>query len=220
MNNGLGSANVTPTRALLVDDHAVVRAGCRQLLESWAGFEVIEASNGHDALHHARDHLPHLVILDLNLPGIGGFDLIAMLRRHCPASRILVFTMHEDPAYAARALELGAHGFVSKNDDPDTIVEAACKVAAGETYLSQPIAQKLALMALKAKDDPMASLTPREREVLVLFGKGRSLSEIADELGISYKTTANTCTQIKTKLNLNSTPEMMRFAVEKELCAN
>ena len=205
--------------ALLVDDHAVVRAGCRQLLQNWAGFQVAEASSGPEALAMAQDLRPALMVLDINMPGLSGFDVIAQLKRDLPEIRILVFSMHEDPAYAARALDVGAHGFVSKNDDPDTIVEAARKVAAGETYLSQPIAQKLALMALKAKDDPMASLTQREHEVLVLFGKGRSLSEIAEELGISYKTTANTCTQIKTKLGLNSTSEMMRFAVERVMSA-
>ena len=130
---------------------------------------------------------------------------------------MLIFTMHEDPAYAAKALEAGALGFVSKNDDPDTIVEAARKVALGETYLSQPIAQKLALMSLKSGEDPMTALSKREREVLALFGQGKSLSEIAAALGISYKTTANTCTQIKTKLHLNTTSEMMRFAVERML---
>lgn len=202
------------TQVLLVDDHAVVRAGCRQLLHSWAGFDVIEACDGGQAVSMARDAHPDLVVLDLNLPDMSGFDVIGALIKENPATRILVFSMHEDPAYAARALERGAHGFVSKNDDPDTIVEAAKKVAQGETYLSQPIAQKLALMTLKGSEDPLTALTRRERDVLALFGQGKSLSEIATALGISYKTTANTCSQIKGKMNFSSTPEMMRFAVE------
>ena len=203
------------SRVLLVDDHAVVRAGCRQLLQGWAGFQVTEASDGEEALRLVADLSPHLVVLDLNLPGLSGFDVIQRLKRDHPSVRILVFSMHEDPAYAAKALEYGAHGFVSKNDDPDTIVDAARKVAQGETYLSHPIAQKLALMTLKGSGDPMAVLTKREKDVLALFGQGKSLSEIAANLGISYKTTANTCTQIKAKLNLATTSEMMRFAVER-----
>ncbi len=205
------------SRVLLVDDHAVVRAGCRQLLQSWAGFDVTEASDGEEAIRLSNEILPNLVVLDLNLPGMGGFDVIKILKRDHPETRILVFSMHEDPAYAAKALEYGAHGFVSKNDDPDTIVDAARKVAAGETYLSQPIAQKLALMTIKGGEDPISALTKREKDVLVLFGQGKSLSEIAASLGISYKTTANTCTQIKAKLHLSTTSEMMRFAVERSL---
>lgn len=205
------------TQVLLVDDHAVVRTGCRQLLQAWAGYEVIEACDGAQAVDTAREMRPDLVVLDLNLPDMSGFDVIGAMLKDNPATRILVFSMHEDPAYAARALERGAHGFVSKNDDPDSIVEAARKVARGETYLSQPIAQKLALMSLKGTDDPLAALTRRERDVLALFGQGKSLSEIAAALGISYKTTANTCSQIKAKMNFSSTPEMMRFAVERGL---
>jgi DNA-binding NarL/FixJ family response regulator len=204
-------------KVLLVDDHAVVRAGCRQLLQSWAGFEVVEANDGAQALHMVAEISPVLVVLDLNLPDISGFDVLQSLKTDYPDLRILIFSMHEDPAYAVKALDMGAHGFVSKNDDPDTIVEAARKVAEGQTYISQPIAQKLALISIKRGDDPVSSLSKRERDVLVLFGQGKSLSEIAAALGISYKTTANTCTQIKTKLNLSTTTEMMRFAVERSI---
>lgn len=205
------------TQVLLVDDHAVVRTGCRQLLQSWAGFDVVEACDGAQALSVARDARPDLVVLDLNLPDMNGFDVLGRLLEDDASLRILVFSMHEDPAYASRALEKGALGFVSKNDDPDSIVEAARKVAEGQTYLSQPIAQKLALMSLRGAEDPMAVLTRRKRDVLALFGQGKSLSEIASALGISYKTAANTCSQIKAKMNFSSTPEMMRFAVERNL---
>ena len=208
---------VETNKVLLVDDHAVVRAGCRQLLQGWAGFEVTEACNGEDALILADEAPPQLVVLDLNLPNLSGFEVLKILRQKHPDIRILVFSMHEDPAYAAKALEYGALGFVSKNDDPEIIVEAARKVAEGQTYLSQPIAQKLALMSLKTAENPMALLSKRERDVLALFGQGKNLSEIAAALGISYKTTANTCTQIKAKLNLTTTSEMMRFAVERSL---
>ena len=208
---------VETNKVLLVDDHAVVRAGCRQLLQGWAGFEVTEACNGEDALILADEAPPQLVVLDLNLPNLSGFEVLKILRQKHPDIRILVFSMHEDPAYAAKALEYGAHGFISKNDDPGAIVEAARKVAAGDIYLSQTIAQKLALKTLQDRDPATPCLTKRERDVLHLFGQGKNLSEIAASLGISYKTTANTCTQIKAKLNLSSTTEMMRFAVENSV---
>ncbi len=200
-------------RVLLVDDHAVVRAGCRLLLESWGGLEVAEAGSAAEAFRRMDDVRPALVILDLNLPDIGGLDVIARLLALDPGVRILVFSMHEDAAHAARAMERGAHGFVTKSDEPDTIVEAAITVLRGAFYLSRPIAQKLALANVEGGDQPLSHLTRREREVLQLFGQGKTLAEIAARLGISYKTAANTCSQIKTRLNLSSSAELMRLAV-------
>ncbi|HLN25116.1 MAG TPA: response regulator transcription factor [Patescibacteria group bacterium] len=200
-------------RILVVDDHAVVRAGCRQLLELSGGFFVAEAASAAEALRLAAELRPGLVMLDLNLPDGSGLDLIPQLLAGDAAIRILVFTMHEDPAYVARALEGGAHGFVTKGDDPDTIVEAARQVASGEFFLSRPVAQNLALMQSRRRKDPLAPLTRREREVLLLYGQGKTLADIAAGLGISYKTAANSCTSIKTKLGLANTSELMRIAV-------
>jgi DNA-binding NarL/FixJ family response regulator len=207
----------TTHRVLLVDDHAVVRTGGRQLLESWGGFEVVEAATAADALRLAGEIDPRLVILDLNLPDLGGLEVIPKLLAAQPDLRILVFTMYEDASHASRAMTAGAHGFVSKSDAPDTIVEAASQVAGGGFYLSQPIAQKLALARVGGGEDSLQPLTRRERQVLRLVGLGKTLSEIAGELAVSYKTAANTCTQIKTKLGLSSSAELMRVAIERDL---
>ena len=203
-----------PIRVLVVDDHAVVRAGCRQLLETYGGFAVTEAGSVAEALLESAKTSPRLVVLDLNLPDGSGLDLIQPLLAKNSAIRILVFTMHEDPAYAARALEAGAHGFVTKGDDPDIIVQAARDVAEGGFYLSRQVAQNLALMKAHRSKDPLVQLTRRERDVLHLFGQGKTLSEIAAGLGVSYKTAANSCTNIKGKLDLANNAELMRIAIE------
>ena len=203
-----------PIRVLVVDDHAVVRAGCRQVLETYGGFAVTEAGSVAEALLESAKTSPRLVVLDLNLPDGSGLDLIQPLLAKNSAIRILVFTMHEDPAYAARALEAGAHGFVTKGDDPDIIVQAARDVAEGGFYLSRQVAQNLALMKAHRSKDPLVQLTRRERDVLHLFGQGKTLSEIAAGLGVSYKTAANSCTNIKGKLDLANNAELMRIAIE------
>jgi len=199
---------------LLVDDHAVVRTGARQLLESWGGFTVTEAATIAETLRLVTEAPPALVILDINLPDGSGLDLIPRLLALHPPLRLLIFTMHEEAGFAARAMTAGAHGFVTKGDAPEIIVEAALKVGNGEIYLSQTIAQKLALSRVAPTEDPLAALTRREREVLRLFGQGKTLAEIASVLGVSYKTTANCCSQIKTKLDLNSNAELMRLAIQ------
>jgi DNA-binding NarL/FixJ family response regulator len=198
---------------LLVDDHAVVRTGCRQLLQTWGGFAVTEAGTASEALQLTAANRPLLVILDLNLPDQSGYEVIPALLAIDAAIRILVFTMHEDQAHAAKAIAAGAHGVVSKSDEPAIIVEAADRVAQGEFYLSRPIAQKLALAQLNGAEDPFRGLTRREKSVLRLLGQGRSLSEIAGRLAVSYKTAANCCTQIKAKLNLTTSADLMRAAV-------
>lgn len=198
---------------LVVDDHAVVRSGCRQLLESWGGFQVSEAAGGGEALARAAEDRPQVVLLDLNLPDCSGFEVLDGLMAGQSAPKVLIFTMHEESGHARRAMTAGASGFVTKGDEPETIVEAVRRVAAGDIYISQAIAQKLALTALNRADEPLARLTPRERETVILLGRGKTITEIADALGISYKTVANSLTQAKDKLGLASTAELMRVGI-------
>jgi DNA-binding NarL/FixJ family response regulator len=203
---------------LVVDDHAVVRSGCRQLLESWGGFRVIEAAGGAEALSRAAADGPEVVILDLNLPDMGGFEVLdGLLAAGRNPPKVLIFTMHEESGHASRAMGAGAHGFVTKSDEPDVIVEAVRRVARGEIYISRPIAQKLALSAVRRSDEPLSRLTPRERETVALLGRGKTISEIADCMKVSYKTVANTLTQAKDKLGLTSTAELMRAGITAEM---
>jgi DNA-binding NarL/FixJ family response regulator len=200
-------------KILIVDDHPIVRAGVKRLLAGDAGIEIVEADSGKEALSAARATQPDVVILDLNLPGVGGFDIIARLVRETPRPRILVLSMHDDPIFAMRALEAGADGYVSKNAPPTQIIEAIARIHKGQTYLGPELAQQLALWNLRSTSHPLKDLSRRDLEILRLLGDGRSMQQIADALGIGYKTVANNCGQIKAKLGVKHTAELIRFAV-------
>ena len=200
-------------KILIVDDHAIVRDGLRRMLATLPDVEVVEAAHGRDALALARQERPDLVILDLNLPGLGGLELISRLLLDERSRRILVLSMHAEPLYAARALDAGATGYLSKNASPDELLEAVRKVAAGGRYVESDIAQAVALGGSTAAE-PIGRLSTRDLEILRLLAAGKSLAEIAEALGVGYKTVANTCTQIKTKLGLSRTADLVRFSIE------
>jgi len=201
-------------KILIVDDHAIVRDGLRRMLEVLADTSVIEAANGRDALTVALAERPDLIILDLNLPGLGGLELINRLMLDDRARRILVLSMHAEPLYAVRALEAGATGYLSKNASPDELIEAVRRVSTGGRYVEADIAQAIAVQGVEA-GEPMGRLSARDLEILRLLAAGASLAEIADALGVGYKTVANTCSQIKTKLGLARTADLVRFSVER-----
>jgi DNA-binding NarL/FixJ family response regulator len=197
---------------LLVDDHALVRAGLARLLASVVDRRVIEAANGRDALALARAHRPALVILDLNLPGLGGLELLRrlMLLGEAP---ILVLSMHAEPLYARRALEAGAAGYATKNISPDELVTAVRRILAGGRYVESELAQALATQESGGANG-FDSLSPRELEIMRLLAKGASLAEIAAAIGVGYKTVANIASQMKSKLGVSRTADLVRLAVE------
>jgi len=199
-------------KVLIVDDHPIVRAGLERLLGDDA--EVLQAATGRAGLSLFREHAPDLVILDLNLPDIGGLEVVHRLCLAESGTPILVLTMHDDPIHAMRALEAGATGYVSKNAPPEHILEAINRVADGQTYLEHGLAEALALMSVRGSSHPLKDLSRRDLEIIHLLGEGRSLNEIADALGLSYKTIANTCSQIKAKLNVNRTADLIRMALQ------
>lgn len=199
-------------KVLLVDDHAIVRDGLRRLLADLDAGPILEAASGRAALDLARSERPGLVILDLNLPDLGGLELLGRLLREDRDVRILVLTMHAEPLYASRALKAGAKGYVSKAAAPEEIAAAVRAVAKGEGYIEAKVAQAIALgVGARA---PLESLTARDLETLRLLAQGRSLSEIAQSLGVAYKTAANGCTQLKEKLGVSRTGELIRTAME------
>jgi len=200
-------------KILIVDDHPIVRAGLRRLLGAESEIEVREAASGKEALAASREYRPDLIVLDLNLPGIGGLEIIARLKLEDAAARILVLTMHDDAVHVTRALQAGAAGYVSKNAPPEEIMEAMRRVAGGRSYIEQEIAQELALLNIRTPANLLKDLSRRDLEILRLLGDGRSLSQIASAIGISYKTVANNCAQIKAKLGVARTAELIRIAV-------
>ena len=204
-------------KLLVVDDHPIVRAGLRRLLAGEPEYQVKEAASGREALAVFREEQPDLVILDLSMPGIGGLEVIGRLKIENPAVRILVLSMHQEAMYATRALQAGAAGFMSKNAPADRLLEAVKRVAAGHSYIEHEIAQELALANIRTAGNPLQDLSSREFEILRLLAEGSSLGQIADAIGVSYKTVANTCGQIKAKLGVPRTADLVRIAIQNSL---
>ena len=204
-------------KILIVDDHPIVRAGLRRLLAARPEAEVWEAASGKEALSIFRSQRPDLVILDLNLPDIGGLEIIARLKIADPEARIMVLSMHDDPIHVTRALQAGAVGYVSKNIPPDELLEAIERVAGGRTYIEREIAEELVFSSIRSLPHPLDDLSSRDLEILRLLAQGRSLAQIADALGIGYKTAANNCSQIKSKLRAATTADLIRLAIQHGL---
>lgn len=202
-------------KILLVDDHSVVRAGVKLLLGALENIEVLEASNGQDTLDIYKAHKPDITLLDLNVPGIGGLELLRRLKLLNKNARVIVLSMHTEPTYAARALKLGAAGYVSKGAEPDELLLAIDKVAQGSHHVEQAIASELAVGQYRG-GNPLDELTAREIDVVRLLAEGKTVKSIAESLGLSYKTVANSCTNIKHKLGLDSTVDLIKLALELE----
>jgi DNA-binding NarL/FixJ family response regulator len=203
-------------RILLVDDHAIVRAGTKRLLGPFPDIEMAEANTGEDALAYVADNDVQLCLLDLNLPGLGGVELLRRLLQVSADLAVLVFSMHAEPIYVQRALQAGARGYVSKNASPDELLTAIRTVLAGRCYVESEIAQELG--AKDARDAATSRpLTKRDLEIMRLLANGYSLTKIANTLGVAYKTVANTCGLIKEKLGVTSTAELIRISMDRGL---
>jgi two-component system invasion response regulator UvrY len=201
-------------RALLVDDHAIVRSGLRRLFAALPGIQISEAATGREALAMVRADRPALIVLDLNLPGLGGLELLRRLLAEHSEARVVVLSMHAEALYATRALRAGAAGYLSKNASPEELLEAVRRVAEGGRYVEAEIAQGLAIKA-SADGSLMERLSERDLEIMRLLGDGQGLSNIADALGVSYKTVANTCSQIKAKLGVARTADLVRLSIDR-----
>ena len=197
-------------RILIVDDHAVVRQGLVRLLGADGEHDVSQAATGREAVDLTRTMHPDLIILDLNLPGMGGLELLRRLVQ-MDSGKVLVLSMHAEPLYARRALDAGAVGYVSKNASPDELIAAIRRVTTGGRYVEAEIAQAL---ALGAGVEALDALNPRELEMIRLLVRGSSLAEIADALGVGYKTVANTMTLIKSKLGVTRTSDLVKLAID------
>ena len=200
------------TTVLLVDDHPIVRAGCQRLLADAGGFHVVEAEDAEQALTLYREAAPAVVVMDLSMPGRGGMEAMQGLFAEDPHALVLVFSMHDDPIFAARALRAGARGYVSKNDDPDTLVTAIRRVLGGGIHLGDAMARDLAVLGCAPQRHSLYGLSQREFAVMTQPATGASVAEIAGTLSVSEKTVYNNCTRIKDKLSLRSTRDLYRAA--------
>jgi two-component system invasion response regulator UvrY len=200
-------------KILLVDDHAVVRAGVRRLLEAEVGISILEAESSQDALEAWRSKRPDLIVLDLNLTGSSGLELLRRLVQLDKTVKILVLSMHSEPAYAAIALQAGARGYVSKSAGAEEFVNAVRQVGHGGHYVEREIAAELAIAKYSQKS-PLDQLTTREVDIVRLLGEGRSYAQIATAIGVSYKTVANSSSLIKQKLAVETTADLIRLSIE------
>ena len=204
-------------KVLLVDDHPIVRSALRRLLAAESEIEVREAANAREALATFKKDRSDLVILDLNLPGLGGLEVLVRLKAADHNARVLVLSMHDDEIHVSRALQAGAAGYISKNASPDQIIQAIKRVAEGQSYLEHDIAEKLAFSNIRTPSHALEHLSSRDLEILRLLAGGCGLAQIADTIGISYKTAANNCSRIKAKLGAVSTADLIRIAIRAGL---
>jgi two-component system, NarL family, invasion response regulator UvrY len=203
-----------PMRILIVDDHPIVASGCRAVLAGEPEIVLLEASDAESGERVFAAEHPDISVIDINLPTVSGFELARRILSHTPSARIIMFSMNDDPVFAARAIDVGAKGYVSKTGDPLDLVEAIRQVGKGETYLPPAMARSIAFAGPTFAQSPLSKLTSREMEILRLLGAGKSLSEIAWLVQSSYKTVANTSSIMRQKLGVRSSVELVRLAIE------
>jgi two-component system, NarL family, invasion response regulator UvrY len=204
-------------RVLIVDDHRIVASGCRALFADDPGIVILEASDAESGERVFVDQQPDICVLDINLPTVSGFELARRILARDRSAGIIMFSMNDDPIFAARAIEIGAKGYVSKAGDPCDLVEAIREVGKGGTYLPPAIARSIAFAGPAFAKSPLSKLTSREMEILRLLSAGKSLSEIAWLVHSSYKTVANTSSIMRQKLGVRSSAELVRLAIESSL---
>ena len=204
-------------KILLVDDHELVRAGLRSLLEGLTDIEVIgEASDGHDALRLIGELDPDVALVDITMPSLNGLEMTLRASRDHPRTRILILSMHADEEHVRQALVVGAAGYLLKNANKSELDLAVRAVARGDTWLS-PAVSKLVVNAYTRRSEvatgPFELLTPRQRETLQLIAEGHSTKEIAQSLGLSVKTVETHRTQLMERIGVRDVPGLVRYAI-------
>jgi DNA-binding NarL/FixJ family response regulator len=207
-------------RILIADDHEMIRRGLRSLLEQHQGWEVYEASNGREAVERAKKLLPRVVVLDLSMPEMNGFEAIHHIKAEVPNCEVLVFTVHEAEDYVIDALRAGALGYLLKSDAALHITAAVEALAESKPYFKRSVAKTMLdiyTAQARAKKSSLELLSIREREVIQLLAEGRSNKAVAQILGISVKTVEKHRSAVMRKLGAKSVPELIRFAVRKNM---
>lgn len=224
MNTSVGlipeqAAPAATKRLLIVDDHPVFRHGITQLIGQLRDVTICgQAENAQGALEAMRRLKPHVVLLDVSMPGTNGIEIIKLMLAEQPRLIILVLSMHDESIYALRALRAGAKGYVMKQQAMENVLDALRKVIGGGIYVSPAFSERLVFKAIQGSDSdlgsPVDKLSDRELEVLQHFGRGKSTREVAEMLHLSVKTIETHRAHIKEKLGFKDAEEMVKFAVE------
>jgi two-component system invasion response regulator UvrY len=202
-------------RIVLVDDHAVVRAGYRRFLEQEPGYTVIgEAASGEEAYALLQRVSPDIVLLDLSMPGLGGLSSLRRFKLRWPLLPILVFSMHDTVAFATHALRAGANGYVTKGSDPQLMVDAVRSVLGGDVALSPDVRQRLERVAADIRASPTLGLSVREFAIFRMIASGKNHEDIAQLFNLSIKTVANNHSSIRHKLGVTTDIELLDVALE------
>lgn len=212
-------------RVLIVDDHTILRAGIRVLLELYPDLQVVgEAEDGETALLRCRELQPDVVLMDIGMPGMGGLAATRQIVESCPRSRVLILTQHENKEYILPALKMGAAGYILKRAADTELVAAIRAVAAGKNYLDPNVTgmviENLRHRSESDTGDPYEALSDREREVLLLLAQGRTLKEIGEMLHLSPKTVDFHRANIMEKLGLKSRTELVQYALRRKLISS
>lgn len=204
-------------KVMIVDDHPIVLSGCRSLFSAEAAIELIDASTGQEGFDAFLAHRPTVCVIDINLPDMSGLELTRRILACDQQARVLIFSMNDDPIFVAEALKWSAKGYVSKNGDPQAIYDAILQVAAGEIWLPDRMAERLAFMNVGLSEDGRPAFAAREVEILRRLANGQTMSEVAAAMRLSYKTTANICSNLRERLGARTANEMITIAIERKL---
>ena len=206
------------TRILIVDDHGAIGRGVQEILKAELGSVHCEiAISLEDAVSKLQASPWEAAIVDLNLPGRGGLELVEHIRQFHSRMRILVYTMHSEEELGVRALRAGADGYLTKDRAPEDLGQAVKLILSGSRYISPALADELVERVVARKQDVQDSLSNREHQILRAIAQGKSPTQIADELSLSIKTVGTYRTRVLEKLNLSSTPELIRYAIKNKL---
>jgi len=202
-------------RVMLVDDHDLIRYGLRRLLEDQTGIEVVEEADcGEKALEKIRAAKPDVVLMDINMPGIGGFEATSRMSKSYPESKIVVLTAQTEGPLPKRILEAGASGYLTKGCPVEEMVEAIQKVHKGQRYIAPTIAQQLALSMLPGEESIIDVLSQRELQVLIMISRGMRTNTISEKLNLSPKTVSTYRKRLHDKLDVSNDVEMMHLAIK------
>ena len=206
-------------RLLIADDHAIVRSGLKQIFDLVPDFQVVgEAENGGEVLERLRQGSVDLLLMDLDMPGVSGADLIARVKIHWPQLPILVLSMHNEAHVAVRALKAGAAGYITKDCDLDILLPAIRTVAAKGKFIAPGMAEKMVFYEMPTPlGAPHLLLTEREAEIFHLLTAGMSVNEIATQIAISNKTVSTHKARLMAKMDLSTMADLMRYAMQHDL---
>ena len=211
--------NTNVLRVMLADDHAVVRAGYKRFIETDDGIRVVaEANTGEEVYFQLARIDVDLLILDLSMPGQGGFETLRRVMNRHPKQKVLIFSMHENPSIARQAIQIGARGYITKSIAPEKMIQAIHEVCRGKISVEENIAK--GITELESRGEPHSELLPREFEVFLLLSTGESIENICKKLNVSTRTAFNYQTTIRKKMNLHTQIEFNHYAIQRGLIPN